>query len=110
MAGFSWDDSDTGGAAEAAGSAAILGFPGAASQAGGVASGTGTGQHGVVPVASNGNGTIAGYFASLNAWLKAPFMGVVSPQGIFLLIGAIAISLILWNLILYHIRIASEAI
>jgi hypothetical protein len=109
MAGFSWDDSDTGGAAEAAGSAAILGFPGAATTAGGIASGTGTGQHGIVPVAS-GNGTLASYFGQLQSWLAAPFMGAISPTGVFMLIGAIVISLIFWNLILYHIRIASETL
>ena len=109
MAGFSWDDSDTGGAAEAAGSAAILGFPGAATAAGGIASGTGTGQHGLVPVAT-GNGTALDYFAQLRNWLAAPFAGGLSPTGVFLLIGVITISIIAWNLILWHIRAASEAI
>ena len=74
------------GAADAAGTAAILGFPGAATAAGGVASGTGTGQHGIVPVATMGDG-IAGYFQRLRKWLEAPFAGGLSPEGVFILIG-----------------------
>jgi hypothetical protein len=108
MDGFAWDGSDISGVAEAAGSAAILGVPAASADAGGVALGTGSGQHGVVPVASASGP--AGYVGELRDWLAAPFVGGLSPSGVFLLVGIILVAIIAWNLILYHIRIAAEEI
>jgi hypothetical protein len=34
----------------------------------------------------------------------------MSPTGVFLIVGSIVIAIIVWNLILYHVRIAAEAI
>jgi hypothetical protein len=90
--------------AEAAGGTAILGIPGASAEAGGIALGTGTGQHGAVPVSSDNGGIIDSFFD----WLTQPLIGNASPRAIFLLIGVVFISIILWNLVLYNLRIAGE--
>ena len=95
------------GSADAAGSLAILGIPGASPAAGGVALGTGTGQNGFVPVAS---GTDGSWLASLIQTLKEPFAAGMSPLAVFALIGVILVSIIAWNFILYHIRIAAETV
>jgi hypothetical protein len=108
MDGFNFEGADAVGAADAAGMAASLGLPGASTAAGGAAMGTGTGQHGFVPVANPGG--IGGYFVQLKNWLDAPFVGGLSPEGVVLLIGIIIVGIIFWNLVLFHIRIASEAI
>jgi hypothetical protein len=34
----------------------------------------------------------------------------MSPQSVFMLVGVVLVAIVLWNLILYHIRIAAEAI
>lgn len=75
----------------------------------GMALGTGTQQHGLTPMPS-GSGGVGGWLESLWQWLNKPFTSDMSPMGIMLLVGTVIISIIIWNLILYHIRIAAEAI
>ena len=75
----------------------------------GVAVGTGTGQQGIVPQAGGATG-MGGAFNSFWEWLNQPLTQTISPYTIFLIVGSIVIAIILWNLILYHIRIAAESI
>lgn len=76
----------------------------------GIAVGTGTSQHGVAPMLGNGNGGVAGAIEDLWNWLQTPFTTSMSPTSVFLLVGIVVVSIIAWNFILYHIRIAAEAI
>lgn len=75
----------------------------------GVVLGTGTQQHGLAPVSANGSG-FKGALESFWQWLNAPFTTAMSPVDIMVLVGIIIISVIVWNFILYHIRIAAESI
>ena len=75
----------------------------------GIASGTGTQQHGIAPMLGGGNG-ITGAIDSLWQWLNKPFTTAMDPVNVFLLVGVIIVSIIAWNFVLYHIRIAAEAI
>src|SRR5215472_497173 len=75
----------------------------------GLALGTGTQQHGVTPMA-NGNGGIWDAVQDVWEWLNTPFRSPMAPTDIWLLVGIVIVSIILWNLILYHIRIASESL
>lgn len=75
----------------------------------GIAAGTGTQQHGLAPMLSTGGG-ITGAVNNLWDWINTPFTTPLSPINVMLLIGVIIISIIIWNMILYHIRIAAEAI
>jgi hypothetical protein len=104
--GSGWISDETA-VASAAGDTAILGIPRASADAGGLALGTGTGQQGNVPVASNDNG---GFLDSIFDWFTQPLVGNISPTGVFMLVGAVVISIIVWNLLLYHLRIAGEEI
>lgn len=74
----------------------------------GTATGSGTGQHGLAPILSGG--TMADTVSGLWNWLNTPFQRPMSPVTIFAITGSILIAIVLWNLILYHIRIAAEAI
>jgi hypothetical protein len=76
----------------------------------GLAFGTGTGQHGLEPVAGDLGGGMGTSVAAVVAWLKAPITTPLDPTAIFLIVGIIMIAVIVWNLVLYHIRIAAEAI
>ena len=76
----------------------------------GLALGTGTQQHGVAPMLSGNGGGLKGVFEDFWQWLNKPFTTAMSPVDIMLLVGVIIISIIAWNFILYHIRIAAEAI
>lgn len=77
----------------------------------GIASGTGTQQHGVAPLLSGGTGgTVSDAINNVWAWLNSPFQSAMSPVTVFAYVGAVIIAIILWNLILYHIRIAAETI
>jgi len=76
----------------------------------GVALGTGTGQHGTVPVASNLGGGVSDAIDEFWNWLSEPFTGQLSPSGLFVLVGVVLISIIAWNFILFHVRIAAESI
>jgi hypothetical protein len=73
----------------------------------GVSLGTGTGQQGHQTVGGNGMGNP---FVTVWKWLNTPFTTPLSPYDIALLVGIVLISIIAWNLVLYHIRIAAEAI
>jgi hypothetical protein len=73
----------------------------------GIASGTGTSQHGIAPLLSGGP---MGVVNSVWDWLNQPFSTAFSPVTVFAWVGAIIVAIILWNLILYHVRIAAETI
>ena len=76
----------------------------------GAAYGTGTGQHGVAPSTGGIGGTVQQAFQNLWQWLQTPFTQSMSPTDVFLLVGVVLVAIILWNLILYHIRIAAETL
>jgi hypothetical protein len=73
----------------------------------GIASGTGSGQHGFTLI---GGGSMSDALSRVWAWLNRPFSTPMSPVDIGLLIGVILIAILFWNLLLYHIRIAAESI
>lgn len=73
----------------------------------GIAQGTGTGQMGVV---AGGAGLVTQSVGRLTSWLNTPFTTPLDPINVFLLVGTILVAIIAWNLILYHLRIAAEAI
>lgn len=75
----------------------------------GLALGTGTGQHGVVGMASNLGGGVTTAITEFDDWLKTPF-GPMSPLSVTILVGVILVAILAWNMILYHVRIAAEAI
>lgn len=78
--------------------------------------GTGTGQHGFVPIFGRGGdgqslgGGMGAAISEFKAWLDQPFTSNMSPMSVFILIGVIAVSILAWNFILYHVRIAAESI
>ena len=74
----------------------------------GVGLGTGTGQQGHAVI--EGGGMSGNPFVAVWSWLNKPLTTPLSPYDVFLLIGIILIAVIAWNMILYHIRIAAEAI
>jgi hypothetical protein len=76
----------------------------------GLALGTGTSQHGVAPLLGGNGGTVSGAINSVWQWLNKPFNQAMSPVTVFAYVGAIIVAIILWNLILYHVRIAAETI
>lgn len=92
----------TTGAVDPGSAAAIAGSAGAAY-------GTGTSQHGITPITRGGFNMWAG-ITHVWDWLNTPFRSPMAPTDIWLLVGVVLVSIILWNLILYHIRIASEAL
>lgn len=75
----------------------------------GIAIGTATGQHGVTPLVGNG-GTVTDAINDVWEWLNTPFTTPMDPVSVFLLVGSVIIAIMMWNLILYHIRIAAETI
>jgi hypothetical protein len=81
--------------------------PGVAGSAG-VALGTGAGGHGVQNVAGGDMGSNP--FVAVWQWINRPLQTPWSPVDISLAVGVVLISVIVWNLLLYHIRIAAEAI
>lgn len=77
----------------------------------GVAAGTGTSQHGIAPLlGGNGGGMISNAVNGVWDWLNEPFNAQMSIVTVFGFVGAIIVAIILWNLILYHVRIAAETI
>lgn len=44
------------------------------------------------------------------AMLKAPFVGPLDLEDLFVIVGAVLIFIMIWTMILYHIRIAAEEI
>lgn len=75
----------------------------------GHASGTGTGQYGFTPILGKG-GIVTTAVDDVWAWLNKPFTTPMSPWGLTLIVGSILVAIILWNMILYHIRIAAETL
>lgn len=77
----------------------------------GVSLGTGTGQYGTIPMQSNlGGGTLTNAVSEFKDWIDTPFEQPMSPTGLFILVGVILVSVIAWNFIIFHVRIAAEAI
>jgi hypothetical protein len=76
----------------------------------GIATGTATGQQGVTPLLGSGDATVTDAVNDVWEWLNTPFKSYMSPIGVFALIGSALVAILLWNLILYHIRIAAETI
>lgn len=40
-------------------------------------------------------------------WIEAPFVGSVSPARLFALVGLVMVAIVLWEIILYHVRAAA---
>ena len=76
----------------------------------GIAQGTGTSQHGIAPLLSGTGGTVSEAINDVWQWLNTPFQSKLSPVTVFAYVGAILVAIVLWNLILYHVRIAAETI
>lgn len=76
----------------------------------GEAAGTGTGQHGVAPSLSSNGGGMGNGILSVWDWLNQPFQSPMSIVDVMLMVGVVIVSILLWNLILYHVRIAAETI
>ena len=79
--------------------------PGGAGSSG-VTYGTGTGQQGTAMVMD----ALGNPFVSLWEWINKPFRVPLSPWDVAILVGVVLFALLAWNLVLYHIRIAAEAI
>ena len=75
----------------------------------GVAEGTGTSQHGITPLLGQG-GSMSGAINGVWTWLNKPFQTPFSPVTTFAAVGAVIVAILLWNMILYHVRIAAETI
>lgn len=76
----------------------------------GLAVGTGTGRFGVIPIVSNLGGGVVTAISEFDDWLKKPFKTPMSPLSVGLLVGTILVAIIVWNFVIYHVRIAAEAI
>jgi hypothetical protein len=76
----------------------------------GAALGQGIGQQGVTPMTNGIGGTVSDGVVDVWEWLNKPFTTNMAPMGVFLLVGVVIIAAIVWNLVLYHVRIAAEAI
>jgi len=76
----------------------------------GAVSGTGTGQHGVVPMIGGMGGGMGAAFSHLWGWLNTPFRQPMAPTDLFLLVGVVLVAILAWNMLLYHVRIAAETI
>ena len=76
----------------------------------GVAAGDGTGRYGVTPMAHGVTDTIGGAVSSVWRWINRPFTSSMAPLDVFVRVGVVLVDVVIWNLVLYHIRIAAEAI
>lgn len=76
----------------------------------GIASGTGAGRFGINPLVQGAGGAASHAVTTVWGWLNQPFTHPLAPVNLFLLVGIVLIAAIVWNLVLYHIRIAAEAI
>jgi hypothetical protein len=76
----------------------------------GIASGTGTSQHGIAPLLGGTGGTVSDAINSIWEWLNTPFSQQMSIVTVFGYVGAVIVAIIAWNLLLYHVRIAAETI
>lgn len=68
--------------------------------------GLGTGQQGHTTVDTSA----ANPFVAVYDWLNTPFKTPLSPWSIMLLVGVVLVSVLMWNMILFHVRIAAEAL
>jgi hypothetical protein len=55
-------------------------------------------------------GAVKRVIDEVREWVNAPIVGSVDPMHLFLVTGLVLVSLILWMMILAHIRLAAEAI
>jgi hypothetical protein len=76
----------------------------------GIAAGAGTGQYGITPVVGGMTDTLGEGVTDVWDWLNKPFTTPMAPLNIFLLVGIVILAALVWNLILYHVRIAAETI
>jgi hypothetical protein len=76
----------------------------------GMAQGQGVGQHGVTPLFGSEDAIMTDAVNDVWEWINTPFKSAMSPLGVFALVGSALVAIMLWNLILYHIRIAAETI
>ena len=76
----------------------------------GVAIGRGVGQQGVTPMGEGMGGSVGAGVTNVWGWINKPFTTNMAPLDVFLLVGIVIVAAIVWNLVLYHIRIAAEAI
>lgn len=72
----------------------------------GLTLGTGTGQQGH----TNVDTSTTNPFVAVYQWIRTPFSTPLSPWSIMLLVGVVLVSIIAWNMVLYHVRIAAEAL
>jgi hypothetical protein len=86
--------------------------PGASGVAGstGTVEGTGTSRYGFVPVTGLIGGGVGNALDEVSSWLKTPFTTPMDPTSLFLMVGVVLVAIVIWNLVLYHIRIAAETI
>jgi hypothetical protein len=76
----------------------------------GQTAGTGAGVQGHSPTLVGTGGAMTNGINAVWDWLNQPFSRPMSPIGITLIVGAVLIAVIVWNLVLYHIRIAAETL
>lgn len=55
-------------------------------------------------------GAIKSVVNEVREWVNTPIVGTVDPMHLFFVTGLVLVSLILWMMILAHIRLAAEAI
>lgn len=87
--------------------------PGSANKPAGAAGwslGTGTGQHGVIPVVTGVTSGVKGVVNDFTTWINKPFTTPMTPGSLTMIVGTIFVAVVLWNFVLYHVRIAAEAI
>jgi hypothetical protein len=75
----------------------------------GVAQGQGTGRYGWGHL-TGGAGMVGNAVEDVWSWLNKPFQSPLSPVDVFLMVGAVLVAVLLWNLILFHIRMAAETV
>jgi hypothetical protein len=76
----------------------------------GQTAGTGAGIQGHAPTLVGSGGTMTSAVNSVWEWLNTPFKQPMSPVGIALIVGSVLVAVILWNMVLYHLRIAAETL
>ena len=76
----------------------------------GIAQGQGVGQQGITPMAGDITGSVGNAVTDVWSWINRPFTSSMAPVDVFLLVGVVIVAAIVWNLVLYHIRIAAETI
>lgn len=53
---------------------------------------------------------LTAWIKEMRDWIEAPFIGAVSVQTLFLLTGLVLVFILMWNIILFHIRSAAETL